>query len=76
MYDPTEPTGDVRFRFIAVQRHTWSHEPDCIMVRPGGGKIKGEGRFLLEGEEISCCSRVGIHEQLPSPTYYSIKCFR
>jgi hypothetical protein len=27
----------------------------------------GEGRFLLEGEEISCCSRVGIHKQLPSP---------
>ena len=27
----------------------------------------GEGRFLLEGEEISCCSRVGIRKQLPSP---------
>ncbi len=28
----------------------------------------GEGRFPLEGEEISCCSQVGIHKQLPSPT--------
>ncbi len=29
----------------------------------------GEGRFLLEGEEISCCRRVGIRKQLPSPMY-------
>ena len=36
----------------------------------------GEGRFLLEGEEISCSSRVGIRKQLASPLYYSIKCFR
>jgi hypothetical protein len=35
----------------------------------------GEGRFLLEGEEISYCLRVGIHKQQPSPTEYSIKCF-
>ena len=31
----------------------------------------GEGRFLLEGEEIPCCPRVGIRKQLPSPKIIS-----
>lgn len=46
------------------------------IVVTGRSKIPGEGRFLLEGEEVFRPSRVGIRKELPSPKYYSIKRFR
>ncbi|MDI3462706.1 MAG: hypothetical protein OJF50_001527 [Nitrospira sp.] len=35
----------------------------------------GEGRFLLEGEEIFCCSQVGYPQATTFTQDYSIKCF-
>jgi len=45
-----------------VQSHLW-----FISTNDSRSQNMGEGRFLLEGEEIFCCSRVGIRKQLPSP---------